>query len=799
MKKNGKIILILLICFAGIAALISSRIAARADEEESEEVQTTVHINGDKIEVSTLIVGTHLIYLGALNEQLYTLAKNSVSDVNQFDYYYKSELGGGNWYNISNASSLFDISESGISVDVSVINELEVRYHTKSDGITYDLITGEAVGIFDIVNPYKIEENSDLDELTMQKALLENKEEKTDSDTKCLELLNEFYESELSTESTTECDKLLEKMQKQYQRLAGQDGELAQVLLDNMEKIDNTRRAETSKVIAEKLTELLDAVQYEEDKSALSEAIGNSINNVSKTAVACGINQYEKSGEEADIGEKLLQELVEAAERGGDITKQLGEIQAYNSIINGISKNVAAEKVLLTEKIVPEIISELSDVLTTGAAAESEELESKLADLEYFTKAATNKMDAGEATSYLLSMKEKMESLKKLAEKTENRDVLTHSLNSYENQLDSMYKNHSQNAMHLLKYCMENKEILEQRLLTALDNNDYETVEQCEKELEFVLLDIQKEEERLSRIIASPLTTEEEKLDAEVMLAVGNVSAALLEKKEQILDAIGEKDFSFVGEQIEGISALASYSPALAETVLKELYAALAEAELLDNSLSQEEVAQLRNGIDKITNAMVENYEVFEKGVASADDISNLITREYGDQFSLLPPEKQVEIVMALYSYEEEHLSDEITALVDSMVALMYNKNNPYIYLKLRDKKEYYMPLEVICRLSSGCRYVYDQNQQEAIIRNSTNYYRFELFSKVVKRPNGKSDEMSEISLLQDDMYIPCDYVYKEFGLSCLYIDNLRYAIAFTQEQVDRSVEFLNLLIYEDY
>ena len=167
------------------------------------------------------------------------------------------------------------------------------------------------------------------------------------------------------------------------------------------------------------------------------------------------------------------------------------------------------------------------------------------------------------------------------------------------------------------------------------------------------------------------------------MLAAGNVSAALLEKKEQILDAIGEKDFSFVGEQIEGISALASYNPALAETVLKELYAALAEAELLDNSLSQEQVDQLRNGVDKITNAMVENYEVFEKGVASADDISNLITREYGDRFSALPPEEQVEIVMALYSVATSSVTSAATSTA-SFSALSFS-NIPSGFLSVRN------------------------------------------------------------------------------------------------------------------
>lgn len=802
MKKKGKTILILLMCVVGIAALVSSRIAVHADEaEQEEEVQTTIHINGDDIEVSTLILGTHLIYIGALNEQLYAQAKSSVSDVNQFDFYYKSELGGGNWYNISNATSLSDISNSGIPVDVSVINELELRYHTKSDGITYDLMTGETVGIFDITSPYNLEENPDLEELATQKELLENKEEKTESDEKCLELLNEFYESDISTDSTKECDDLLQKMQKQYQSLAGQNGELAQVLLDTMEKVDNTRRAETSGILSEKLAELLDVVFYEEDKSALVEAIGNSMENVTQKETACETNQYEKDSEdtEGDIGKKLTQELVEAVNRGGDITNELGNIQAYDSIVNGISRNMETEKELLTERIIPEILSELAETVTSGAAVESGELESGLAGMEYYVKEAAEKMSAGEAADYLLSVKEEMERLENLAEGTEGQDTVLKSLNSCKNQLDSLYMGYSKTSAGLLDSYMKSKEEYNLERLMALDNNDYEKVKECEKKLEVIALDIQKEEERLNRIIASPVTTEKEKLDAQAQLAAGEVSAAILDRKEQALEAIEEKDFSFIREQIEGISALASYSPVLCKTVLTDLYAALVAEEMTDTSLSQEQTAQIQDGINTITDAMVENYDFFETGVVSATDISSLIIREYGSSFFNLESEEQVEIVLALYNYRNKESDTGIDSLFDSMVALMYNKNNPYIYLKLRDEKKFYMPLEVICRLSSGCRYVYDEDQKEAVIRNSTAYYQFELFSRTVKKPNGNTDEMSQIAKLQEDIYIPCDYVRKEFGIDSLYIDNSGYAIAFTQEQMDRSMELLELLLYESY
>ncbi|MDO4531658.1 MAG: hypothetical protein Q4C06_06715, partial [Bacillota bacterium] len=85
---------------AVIAALViggSAFAFAMIDESNS------VHIKAGEIENSTLIIGSHLIYLGSLTEQNYAIAVETEAESNQYTRYYKSELVGGAWYDVTEA------------------------------------------------------------------------------------------------------------------------------------------------------------------------------------------------------------------------------------------------------------------------------------------------------------------------------------------------------------------------------------------------------------------------------------------------------------------------------------------------------------------------------------------------------------------------------------------------------------------------------------------------------------------------------------------------------------------------
>ncbi len=85
-----------------------------------------VHIKPSEIENATLIIGTHLIYLHSLNEGIYEIAVQSASDSGQDRRYYKSELAGGTWMDITYAESIRDISAGGTIADESVIERLYI-------------------------------------------------------------------------------------------------------------------------------------------------------------------------------------------------------------------------------------------------------------------------------------------------------------------------------------------------------------------------------------------------------------------------------------------------------------------------------------------------------------------------------------------------------------------------------------------------------------------------------------------------------------------------------------------------
>ena len=83
-------------------ALLFGALRTRGFWDES----MAVHIKADEIENSTLAVGTHLIHLSALTDAIYEIAEKSSEESGQNRIYYKSELGGGVWFDITTATSL---------------------------------------------------------------------------------------------------------------------------------------------------------------------------------------------------------------------------------------------------------------------------------------------------------------------------------------------------------------------------------------------------------------------------------------------------------------------------------------------------------------------------------------------------------------------------------------------------------------------------------------------------------------------------------------------------------------------
>lgn len=128
-------------------------------------------MQGNTIPEGTLFIGTWLIDAQSLNGPIYNKAVRSMSEEDQQIMYYKSELAGGRWRDISSASSLNAILPSGDEVDESELQGYYVTVVVGKDGIPKDPNTGQFIDIFSISNPYDLQQ---LPELRGIKLNLEN-------------------------------------------------------------------------------------------------------------------------------------------------------------------------------------------------------------------------------------------------------------------------------------------------------------------------------------------------------------------------------------------------------------------------------------------------------------------------------------------------------------------------------------------------------------------------------------------------------------------------------------------------
>ncbi len=169
MKKGrkGKIAAMLL-CGCVAVGLLIRYVAVQAIFDESTAVRYEEYAASHTIEESVLFIGTYLIHTQALTDELYEKAQESAEDTNQTSVYYKSELAGGAWYDITDAIGLADITGEGTLVEESELADLWVTCYTGSDGITIDAVSGESVSIFDTPDPYDLYNLPELEPIRLQ-------------------------------------------------------------------------------------------------------------------------------------------------------------------------------------------------------------------------------------------------------------------------------------------------------------------------------------------------------------------------------------------------------------------------------------------------------------------------------------------------------------------------------------------------------------------------------------------------------------------------------------------------------
>ncbi len=264
-KTKGKRKLNLGICILVIAIAIAvigagEMLASAALDYGNPEIVRSVHVSDSEIEEATMVIGSHLIHINGLTAELYEKANESANYFNQNQMYYKSELAGGAWFAITDATSIADIATKGLAIDKSVIEALEFTHKTGADGITIDLITGQPVSIFDIDSPYNLSAMEELEPIRIQYQMLQEKNDKTDSDNVYLDMIMKFLDEDIQTDETKTIDETLKKIEEYKNGLIERDkpSRWSEKTEEIMVGVDAERRV----ISLMKLADLLDVLNY---------------------------------------------------------------------------------------------------------------------------------------------------------------------------------------------------------------------------------------------------------------------------------------------------------------------------------------------------------------------------------------------------------------------------------------------------------------------------------------------------------------------------------------------------------
>lgn len=322
-----------LVCFLFLMAaqMWPRPLLAMADEESA------VHIEPGSIEDSTLIIGTHLIYRKELDDYLYKLAVSSAEQWGQTKMYYKSELGDGKWYSISDADSVSAITTRGKAVSDDVVKELWLTHHTKSDGKTYELKSQKEIRVYEVLPPYDLRKLPQLQTLELRSRAGNEP--------------GGLFAAEVQDEETKKIDKQLDAIGKLKEEV-GEDKLLDRI----MDRLDALRRNIVYTKVREELDILSDSAGVSD--ASLSEAIGDGIRQIEEALQETEASMLDE-GETVmtELETRLQRKVIELAEGNAkepkEYEKMFKSLAALENIQNGIYEEPQEELRLLKEELIP--------------------------------------------------------------------------------------------------------------------------------------------------------------------------------------------------------------------------------------------------------------------------------------------------------------------------------------------------------------------------------------------------------------------------------------------------------------
>lgn len=789
---SGRKILLPIAGMLAAAVIILGTIASAVINEDEEAY---ADINWDEIENSTLIIGTHLIHISALDDSLYDIAIESSKTYGQYEMYYKSELADGKWFKISEASNISDIMEEGKAAELPSNKEMKVRYHTKSDGITYDLMTGEAVCIFDIIDPYRLDTLPELDAIaTYHQSLQENKN-KSDTDTRNMELIEAAISRDLKKELNQEdTDKSIAAFQEYYKEASDLNKDTKNTALDVMEGLDSERRLQVyQKLYDEILPELLSNVQTDSGDTngffvdyGLVSAIGTAMEEVEKKLIKCESEALNEGTTTIDkVKNDMVKQVAELAAESdwtdvsGDMDGFMENIQDLTNIQNGTTNNPERESELIKEILIPEALKRLTE---DGSSDGDKAVSADIGELEYLTRTAVSGMSKSEGADFIDDLTKQLDAL---GEEEDNKSV-QEAIETLKGSLFDVKKELSSGTSKLSEL-LTKKEELKTKRQASLDVNDLTQADITGFEIDEINEEIEKEEQRLTEIINSKTAGDADKADARAALESGTVTDFVISTKESIQKAIDDGLYSDGMTGLESMEAFMEINTSLTLSCMEDIY----DNVLTKLYLEGDNDSSLKEMKEALENIISDNYETIEDNLSEKTAVS-VLEGIMGAGFEDCNDKQKVCITAALYRYGNEAHNNGAVTMAASLVSRLYSEGNPYVYLKLKNESDRFVPLRTFSDCSEY-RYVFYNGSKSVTLTKGTEYYTYTVFKSEVGLNKG-TEEMDTYARYQSDIYLKDTYMKEKFNVSAIYIDTTEYGVLITQdmeEEVSRLMEGL--------
>lgn len=498
-----------------------------------------VHIQADQIENSTLVIGTHLIHISALTDELYEIAQKSAGESMQSHIYYKSELAEGTWFDITTASSLADITTGGTPASPDEINKLYFEYHTKSDGKTYDLRTQMAVNIYDILSPYELEAMEELLPMKLQYDMLNEKEQTEDVPKWIQEQMSAFFRTDVKTavaevtdpdtqetvtvsgSDTADLDAAIDGLGAYLAVLKEHGGgEEEKAVIDSvLGSLDASRRLITCQIVYSMAYKQMETFTGSNDQlpkgytvdAMISNSVNDSMGNLNNSILEYSSKVLQEGATVlSSSGYQLKQQLISAAKAGdmASCDEAVDRLIMLDHITNGTVVDSAKELLLLQDDLLIKAAARYSAGLSAGensdymtakagnsarvllesiAAQYAAEVDSFRNELEFLIDARCMRVSNEAAQDYIGSLLETAPEYYPMVAGDVFFDGCRESIDGYiewlNQKLASLVKGGGGTESDLLK---NEKSNLQKDYMKALDQNDLKTAKELSGQIERV-------------------------------------------------------------------------------------------------------------------------------------------------------------------------------------------------------------------------------------------------------------------------------------------------------------------------